>query len=75
MITYKSSLDAPPLSRIETEQQRLNICYKSVGVDGQLVQRRIVYSGVNGFIDQWGEYFTREEALIIATNAGQENGL
>lgn len=26
-----------------------------------------------GFIDQWGEYHTREEALIIATHAGQVN--
>lgn len=31
-------------------------------------------SGNNqGFVDQWGEYFTREEALIIATHAGQIN--
>lgn len=26
-----------------------------------------------GFIDQWGDYHTREEALIIATHAGQIN--
>lgn len=31
-------------------------------------------SGDNqGFVDQWGEYFTRKEALIIATHAGQIN--
>jgi len=33
-------------------------------------------SGDNqGFVDQWGEYFTREEALIIATHAGQINAV
>lgn len=26
-----------------------------------------------GFVDQWGEYFTREEAVIIAEYAGQLN--
>lgn len=116
MTTYKSSLEAPVLSRIETEQQRLNICYKIADWwDGRLLQRRIVCAAnrfklktggylvipgsrhyskdmaevidqvrdkvVNdhvhgddqGFIDQWGEYFTREEALVIATHAGQIN--
>lgn len=26
-----------------------------------------------GFVDQWGEYWNREDALIIATHAGQIN--
>ncbi|QQG32217.1 hypothetical protein CkP1_0277 [Citrobacter phage CkP1] len=32
-----------------------------------------VHGDDQGFIDQWGTYFTREEALIIATHAGQIN--
>lgn len=32
-----------------------------------------VHGDDQGFIDQWGEYHTREEALIIATHAGQVN--
>ncbi|AWY07159.1 hypothetical protein KNT92_gp147 [Klebsiella phage Mineola] len=32
-----------------------------------------VHGDNQGFVDQWGEYFTREEALIIATHAGQVN--
>lgn len=32
-----------------------------------------VHGDNQGFIDQWGEYFTRKEALIIATHAGQIN--
>lgn len=28
---------------------------------------------VQGFIDQFGTFLTREEALIVATNAGQIN--
>ena len=32
-----------------------------------------VHGDDQGFIDQWGEYFTREEALVIATHAGQIN--
>ncbi len=34
---------------------------------------RHVYGEDQGFIDQWGEYHTREEALVIATHAGQIN--
>ena len=30
-----------------------------------------VYGDDQGFIDQWGDYHTREEALVIATHAGQ----
>jgi hypothetical protein len=30
-----------------------------------------VHGDDQGFIDQWGEYHTREEAVIIATHAGQ----
>lgn len=30
-----------------------------------------VYGDNQGFLDQWGNYFTRKEALIIATYAGQ----
>jgi hypothetical protein len=32
-----------------------------------------VYGDDQGFLDQWGNYFTRKEALIIATHAGQIN--
>lgn len=32
-----------------------------------------VHGENQGFVDQWGNYFTREEALIIATHAGQIN--
>ena len=28
---------------------------------------------IQGFIDQWGEFFDRNEALVIATAAGQIN--
>lgn len=34
---------------------------------------RHVYDEDQGFIDQWGEYHTRKEALVIATYAGQIN--
>lgn len=26
-----------------------------------------------GFVDQWGQYYTRSDALVIATHAGQIN--
>lgn len=32
-----------------------------------------VHGDNQGFVDQWGNYFTRKEALIIATHAGQIN--
>lgn len=32
-----------------------------------------VYGENQGFIDQFGNYWNREESLIIATNAGQIN--
>lgn len=32
-----------------------------------------VYGDNQGFVDQWGNYFTRKEALIIATHSGQIN--
>lgn len=31
------------------------------------------YDEDQGFIDQWGEYHNREDALVIATHAGQIN--
>lgn len=34
---------------------------------------RFVSGDNQGFIDQWGEYWNREDALIIATHAGQIN--
>ena len=114
MTTYKSSLDAPVLSSVETEQQRLSICYEPIYWDkNQLIQRRIVcaanrfklkdggvlvlpgvrhyskdmgavldvisdkleseqvVSDDQGFIDQYSNYWTRKEAMIIATHANQ----
>lgn len=41
-------------------------------VRGKLVKDH-VHGDDQGFIDQWGEYHNREEALIIATHAGQIN--
>ncbi|ARW58236.1 hypothetical protein [Serratia phage X20] len=42
-----------------------------------LVRDKVVTDHVHGedqgFIDQWGEYWNREDALIIATHAGQIN--
>lgn len=32
-----------------------------------------VYGDDQGFLDQWGNYLTRKEALIVATHAGQIN--
>lgn len=32
-----------------------------------------VYGDDQGFLDQWGNYLTRKEALIVATYAGQIN--
>lgn len=32
-----------------------------------------VHGEDQGFIDQWGNYFTREEAVIIAEHSGQLN--
>ncbi|AHI61183.1 hypothetical protein CG98_gp162 [Enterobacter phage PG7] len=32
-----------------------------------------VYGDDQGFVDQWGNYLTRQEALIVATHAGQIN--
>lgn len=37
------------------------------------VVTRYVHGDNQGFVDQWGTYFTRKEALIIATHAGQIN--
>lgn len=34
---------------------------------------RHVYDEGQGFIDQWGEYHNRHDALVIATYAGQIN--
>ncbi len=41
-------------------------------IENQLDTRH-VYDEDQGFIDQWGDYHTRQEALIIATHAGQIN--
>lgn len=30
--------------------------------------------GIQGFVDQYGTFYTREEALVIATKAGQLEG-
>lgn len=34
---------------------------------------RFVAGEEQGFIDQWGEYHNRQDALVIATHAGQIN--
>jgi len=41
-------------------------------IEGQLDTRH-VYDVNQGFIDQWGDYHTRKDALVIATYAGQIN--
>lgn len=37
------------------------------------ISTRFVSGEDQGFIDQWGEYLTRAEALVVATHAGQIN--
>lgn len=37
------------------------------------ISTRFVAGEEQGFIDQWGEYHNRQDALVIATHAGQIN--